>query len=156
MTIFCVPPCGGGGGGAGPPGPPGDTRFFLTFTAPSGVPAGGTQYLSLANVMGSQTGALLTADGAIRGISATVDQVDLTRTYSVQVLSDPSGAGGTGPTIEASVALPANTLRVRDRTFNNSVSGLQDLGVRLVQTFPLAPSASTFEEIVVIVEVSIP
>lgn len=106
--------------------------------------------------MGSQTGALLTADGTIRGISVTVDQVDLTRTYSVQVLSDPSGAGGTGPTVEAAVPLPANTLRVRNRSFSNAVAGLQDLGVRLTQTFPLAPSASTFEEIVVIVEVSIP
>jgi hypothetical protein len=105
-------------------------------------------------VFSSENGDLLTADAQIRGIAIAVDQVDGVQAYTAEVLSDPSGAGGTGPTVEASLVLPINTLRVRNRALAVPVSGLLDLGVRLVRGAGVA--ASVFGEIVVTVEVSIP
>jgi hypothetical protein len=127
----------------------------MRYTHSNGVSGGGTQYLRLGQaVFSSETGDLITADGQIRGVSVTVDQVDASRDYEVRVLTDPSGAGGTGPTVVATLALPTSTLRARDRTLTVAVSGLLDLGVQLVRTSGGGPS--TFNEIVVLVEVSIP
>jgi hypothetical protein len=96
-----------------------------------------------------------TANFTIRGISVTLDVVDAAHTYDVEILSDPSGSGGTGPTLEAVLAIALSTLRVRDRTYAVAIAGLLDLGVRLVRTGG-PPTASSFGEIVVTVEVSIP
>jgi hypothetical protein len=127
----------------------------LRYTHGGGVPASGTQYLRLGvGVFSSENGELITADGQIRGIAISVDQIDGVQAYTAQVLSDPSGGGGTGPTVEASLVLPISTLRVRDRTLAVPVVGLLDLGVRLVRNAGAA--ASVFGEIVVTVEVSIP
>ena len=165
--VFFIPPQGAAGpagptGPAGPSGPSGptgpgasDNRYFLRFTQGSGVPAGGTQFLRLGvGVFSSEDGDLITADGQIRGISIAVNAVDGVQAYTVEVLSDPSGAGGTGPTVEASLVLPINTLRARDRTFAVPVAGLLDLGVRVVRNAGVL--ASVFTDIVVSVEVSIP
>lgn len=156
--VFFVPPQAGSVGPAGPTGPTGggstDARFFLRYTFGGGVPIGGTQYLRLGvGVFSSEDGDLLTADGQIRGIAISVDGAD-PQTYDVEVLSDPSGAGGTGPTVVATLGLPAATLRARNRAFAVAVAGLLDLGVRVVRTSGVA--ASVFGEIVVTVEVSIP
>ena len=155
--VFFVPPQTGPSGPAGPPGPPGsvDARYFLRYTHGGGVPDGADQYLRLGvGVFSSEDGDLLTADGQIRGISVAVDAQDSVRGYDVEILSDPSGVGGTGPTVEATLSLATNTLRARDRTLSVAVSGLLDLGVRLVRTS--GAGASSFGEIVVLVEVSIP
>ncbi len=156
MPIFTVPEFGGGGGGGGPPGPPGDTRYYFRYSfGNGGVPANGTRFLRLAQaVFASETGDLLTDDGAIRGISVTINEIDAARAYEVRALSDPSGAGGTGPTTEATLALPVSTLRARRRDLNVPISGLLDLGVSVVRT--AGAGGSTFDEIVVILEVSIP
>ena len=158
--VFFVPPQAGSVGPAGPTGPTGasgaaDARYFLRYTTDSGVPIGGTQYLRLGvGVFSSQDGDLMTADGQVRGIAVAVDLIDPIQPFAVQVLSDPSGAGGTGPTVIATLNLPASTLRVRNRALAVPVVGLLDLGVRLVRLAGAAPSA--FQEIVVLVEVSIP
>jgi hypothetical protein len=158
---FVIPVIGGAtgptgpGGGSGGSGISGPARYFLRYTHGGGVPDGADQYLRLGvGVFSSEDGDLLVADGRIRGISVAVNVVDASRSYQVEVLSDPSGAGGTGPTVEATLALPSSTLRARDRTFAVAVPGLLDLGVRLVQT--AGAGDSTFDEIVVLVEVSIP
>jgi hypothetical protein len=106
-------------------------------------------------VFSSEDGDLLTADGSIRGISVALDGVDLASTYDINVLSDPSGTGGTGPTVEATLALAANTQRDRRRDLNVPVAGLLDLGVEIRRTSGPAVQ-SPFGEIVVLVEVSIP
>jgi hypothetical protein len=155
--VYFVPPQAGSVGPPGPPGPPGpaDDRYFLRYTHGGGVPTSGSQYLRLGvGVFSSENGDLMTADGQIRGIAIAVDQIDGVQAYTAEVLSDPSGAGGTGPTVEASLILPVSTLRVRDRTLTVPISGLLDLGVRLVRNAGVA--ASVFGEIVVTVEVSIP
>ena len=105
-------------------------------------------------VFSSEDGDLPTADFTIRGISISVDAVDGAQSYDVEVLSDPSGAGGTGPTVEATLALGVGVLRARDRSLAVAIAGLLDLGVRVVRTAGAAPSV--FGEIVVTVEVSIP
>jgi hypothetical protein len=158
--VFFVPPQAGTPGPAGPTGPTGsagsvDERFYLRFTHGGGVPTSGSQYLRLGvGVFSSEDGALPTADFTIRGISIAVDQVDGVQDYTIRVLSDPSGAGGTGPTVEATLALPAGTLRARDRTLAVAVAGLLDLGVRVDRDAGAA--ASVFSDMVVTVEVSIP
>jgi len=159
-VVYFVPPQAGSVGATGSPGPTGppgsgDARYYLRYTHGGGVPDGGVQYLRLGvGVFSSENGDLMTADGQIRGITVTVNALDGSRSYDVEVLSDPSGVGGTGPTVEATLALPTNTLRARDRSLAIPVVGLLDLGVRLVRT--AGAGASTFGEIVVIVEVSIP
>jgi hypothetical protein len=158
--VFFVPPQAGSPGPAGPTGATGpagtvDERFYLRFTHGGGIPTSGSQYLRLGvGVFSSQDGALPTADFTIRGVSIAVDQVDGVQAYTVEVLSDPSGAGGTGPTLEASLALPVGILRARDRTLAVAVAGLLDLGVRVVRNAGAA--ASVFSDMVVTVEVSIP
>jgi len=156
--VFFVPPQAGSVGPPGPTGPTGggstDARFFLRYTYNGGIPIGGTQYLRLGvGVLSSQDGDLMTADGQIRGIAVAVNAID-PQTYNVEVLSDPSGSGGTGPVVAATLGLPINTLRFRSRAFAVAVSGLLDLGVRVVRTAGAA--VSVFSEIVVTVEVSIP
>jgi hypothetical protein len=106
-------------------------------------------------VFSSEDGDLLTADGSIRGISISVDAMDASRTYDVNVLSDPAGVGGTGPTIEGALALPLSTLRARRRDLNVPIAGLLDLGVEIRRASGPA-AVSTFGEMVVLVEVSIP
>lgn len=162
VTIFTVPKYGGGAGPAGPSGPTGAAgasaaRYFLRYTwgGSTVVPSGGTRFLRLGQgVFSSETADLLTADGTIRGVSITVDQVDASRDFEVRVISDPSGAGGTGPTTEGTLALPVSTLRSRRRDLAAVVSGLLDLGVSIVRTS--GAGGSSFNEAVVIVEVSIP
>jgi hypothetical protein len=105
-------------------------------------------------VFSSEDGDMPTADFTIVGVSIAVDSIDAAQAYDVEVLSDPSGGGGTGPTVEATLALPVSTLRVRDRTFAVAVAGLLDLGVRVVRVG--AGVASVFADMVVTVEVSIP
>ena len=156
MSIFTIPTFGAGGGGPGPPGPAGPVTHILRYTHGGGVPAGGIQSLRLGvGVFSSEDGDLLTADCTIIGVSISVDAVDAAHTYDVNVMSDPSGAGGTGPTVEATLPLAVSTLRFRDRTFSAPIVGLLDLGVELVRTAgPATPS--TFSEIVVLVEVTLP
>ena len=96
----------------------------------------------------------LTADGSIRGISFSTDALDGLRTYDINVLTDPSGSGGTGPTVVASMSLPLNTQRIRRRDLAVPVAGLLDLGVEIRRTSGAGGSA--FTEMVVLVEVSIP
>jgi hypothetical protein len=105
-------------------------------------------------VFSSEDGTLMTADGRIRGIAVAVDAIDPGQAYNIEILSDPSGAGGTGPTVLATLALPVSTLRARNRAFVVPVAGLLDLGVRVVRVAP--GGISVFGEIVVTVEVSIP
>lgn len=167
MTIFTVPTLGGAAGPPGPPGPvgpsgptgaagpTGDNTVFLRYSSDVGVPSGGLQYFRLAaGVFASEAGDLSTADATIRGVSVNVDSVDVSRAYDVEVLTDPSGAGGTGPTLVATLSLATNTLRARSSSYVVAVSGLLDIGVRMRRTS--GSGASTFQEAVVIVEVSLP
>jgi hypothetical protein len=163
--VFFIPPQGAAGptgpagptGSAGPTGPSGvaDNRYFLRYTHGTGIPASGSQFLRLGvGVFSSEDGDLMTADGRVRGIAVAVNAIDAAQDYTIQVLSDPSGAGGTGPTVEASLALPVSTLRIRNRSFSAPVAGLLDLGVRVIRNS--GALASVFTDIVVSVEVSIP
>jgi hypothetical protein len=157
LTIFTVPDTGGGGvpGPSGPTGATGpeDARYYLRFTHGGGVPIAGTQYLRLGvGVFSSESGDLLTADGTLIGISVTVNAADVTRDYDVEVLSDPAGLAG-GPTVLGTLAL-SGVRQARRRDLAVAVGGLLDLGVRLVRT--AGAGASTFTEIIVVVEAKIP
>jgi hypothetical protein len=156
LTIFTVPRLGGGAPGPpGPPGPAGQSTYYLQYTGQHGVLAV-QQYLSMGpGVLASQTGGLLTANGTLVGVSVAVDVIDAARSYDVEVLTDPSGAGGTGPTVVATLPLAAGVLRNRVSGLAVAVAGLLDLGVRLTRSAgPAGPS--DFKQVAVIVEATIP
>lgn len=156
MTIFTVPAYGsGGGGGPGPPGPAGPVTVFLRYTSGTAVPDGGVRYLQLGpNVYSSEAGDLPTADFTIIGASIAVNVVDTVRAYNLEILTDPSGSGGTGPTVVGTLFLPLSTLRNRTRALSIPVAGLTDIGVRLSRTSGTGPS--TFTDIAVLLEATIP
>lgn len=147
----------GPSGVTGPTGTTGPTgpavhRFFLSETINNGVPAAGTRFLlSGGGTFSSDVGRLLPANGTIRGIAVAVDQVDAGHAYNVQVVSSPAGV----PVVLATLALPVSTKLARDRTYSAAVAGLTEIGVRLVRTSGAA-TASVFNDVTVLVEVSIP
>ena len=157
MSIFTIPSFGGGGGGGpGPPGPAGPVTHILRYTHGGGVPASGIQSLRLGvGVFSSENGDLITADFTIIGVSFATDALDAGHAFDVNVMTDPSGSGGTGPTAVATLPVPVSTQRVRDRTFSVGVAGLLDLGVEMIRTSgPATPSV--FGEMTVLVEVTLP
>lgn len=143
-------------GETGPSGPTGDTgpqeqRFFFTFTIDNGVPTAGTRYLLVGpGTFCSDVGQLLTANGTIRGIAVAVSVIDASRSYNVEVVSSPAGV----PAVLATLALPTSTKTARDRTYSAALAGLTEFGVRLVRS--AGAGASSFGDVVVTVEVSIP
>lgn len=155
MTIFTVPNYSGGVGPPGPPGPPGaaGAASYLTYGSAQPVPGSGILYLQAdGGVITSTTGCVVPADSTLIGISIAVNTLPV-NSYNVEILSDPSGVGGTGPTVLATLPL-VGVLRNRTRALAIPITGLLDIGARLVRTAGAGPSV--FNRTVVIAEVTTP
>ena len=126
-------------------------HYFLRYTRPTGVPVGGTQYLDLGpSVVSSSIGERLPFAATLKGLTISLNVVDVTRDYSLQLLSDPAGAFA----VLATLTVPAGTLDKVDRTYAVAIPSGTKIGARLIRTS--GAGASTFEEVDVLVEITTP
>ena len=113
----------GAGGGA-------DGGVSVTMGHNGGVPgAVGVRLLRITEgATVGDVGFILPAAGTLIGLALTVDVPHPTNTYILEVLSDPTGKQGTGPTVIATLSLPAG---VRDPAPRRDLSAAVALGVEL-------------------------
>jgi hypothetical protein len=144
-------------GGTGPDGPTGDTgpqanNYFLTFTISNGVPTSGTRYANVGqNVLSSEVGIRLPAASTLVGITYSADATPgASRTYDVEVISDPAGT----PSIEATLAIGNAESADSRRDLSVAIGATTLLGVRM--TRQADAGSSSFTDVVIIVELSIP
>ena len=131
---------------------PSDHRYFIKFTAENPVVGVGTQYLGHSDgVLSSELGLRLPYNATLRSITVSVDTQDVARAYRVDILKDPAGT----PAILGSVALGAGNTHAAQTGLSASIIANTDLiGARIVRT--AGTGASTFANIVVMAEISVP
>lgn len=126
-------------------------HYFLRYTRPTGVPIGGTQYLDIGpGTVSSSVGERLPVAATLKGVTISLNIVDGTRDYSLQVLSDPAGA----PAVLATLTVPTGTLDKADRSFAVAIPAGTKIGARMIRTS--GAGVSDFDEIDVLLELTIP
>lgn len=132
---------------------PGTDGFggVFRYTSNSGVPGGGTLYLSTGDsVRCSDAGDRLIDDVEIGGMSVRVDVADLSRDYDVEVVSNPSGVSG--PTVVlATLALPSGSVSEGRNDLTTLVTAPTEIGARFVIT--AGGGSSSFNKINVNIQV---
>lgn len=118
------------------------------YTRASTVPGSGTRYLRTSDGIDVSTcGDRLIQDVRITGISIRVDSADASRSYTVEVLSDPSGT----PAVLASLTLPVSSTGAGRNDLAVFVTAPTEIGVRVV--LATGSGASSFSNINVNVQV---
>jgi len=105
------------------------------------------------NVFANDVGEVMPADFTIRRITFAADAVDASRTYAVEVLTDPANIAAARATV-ASTTVPISTRLHRSAALAVAVSGVVDIGVRI--RLLTGTGNSSFGDVSVNVEISIP
>ena len=81
----------------------------------------------------------------VTAISIEVDVADATRSFTVDVITDPSGT----PTSIATLTLPVSSRTATTTSVSGAVAAATEVGVRLVRA--TGAGAATFNDVVVLV-----
>jgi hypothetical protein len=126
-------------------------RFHVRWTGSTSVIGAGVLYLSPGeNVNAATCGETFEFTTAIRAISITVDSVDVTRSYRVELGTTPTTTFT--PITGANLALPSGSRIATRADLNIALAVNTEYGVRLVRT--AGTGASTFRDCVVDIEFS--
>jgi hypothetical protein len=99
----------------------------------------------------SSCGEILTAAATFRGLTVTVDTAEATNNYDVELISDPTGAR---TLIGSALTLTAGNRTAKRRDQSAAIVADTEIGARVVLSS--GSGASTFSDVVVVVELSIP
>jgi hypothetical protein len=125
---------------------PGVARISLAGSADGGPivtlghgggipPAVGVRFLRL--IQDTNTGDVgftLTAAATLIGLTISVDFAHPTNEYTVEMLSDPTGKQGSGPTVIGTLVLAATNRNAWRRDLSVAIAAGAELGVRVVRT----------------------
>jgi len=127
-------------------------RLVLEFASPGRVMSAGVRYLDREAIACSLIPTLLHAAWNLIGISIVVDLVDASRTYDVEVVSNPHT--GSPAIIGTALTVPLSTLSASTRALTTAVPVNTLWGVRIVRA--TGSGLSTFTRARVEIEVEMP
>ena len=130
----------------------GSSTDFLhyRYTNSNGVPNGGTRfYRTGEGARVSSVGDVADAALIIRAVVSSVDVADTDRTYTVEVVSDPSGS----PSVLATFTIDGNTSRFEKSTgLSVNIPVDTEFGVRVVRASGAGASSFSIHNVNVLVE----
>jgi hypothetical protein len=109
------------------------------------VPGGGTRYLQAGGVNVSSASDIIIRAANVTAISIEVDTADAARSYTVEVITNPSGI----PVSIATLTLPVSVRTANTTAVSGAVPAATEVGVRLVRATGVG--AATFNDVVVLV-----
>lgn len=124
-------------------------RLVMEFGSPGRVPSAGVRYLERAGVACSLVPSLLPAAWTLIGLTITIDVVDATRAYDIEVVSDPHGVPAV---IGTALPLPLSTLSASTRALTTAVPANTLWGVRIRRATSTGQSSFTRARVEVEVE----
>jgi hypothetical protein len=119
-----------------------DGGYFVTLGHGGGVPpAVGVRFLKvLESTNTGDVGFCLTSAATLVGLTLAVDNAHPTNTYRLEMLSDPTGKQGSGPTVIGFLDLAATVRKDSRRDLSVLVALGAELGARLRRTGGSGPS----------------
>jgi len=118
----------------------------LEFNHDAGVPGSGIRYLrNCEGVPSSQAGELIAPAHTLTSVTVQLDEVDTSRAYEVEVITDSSSV----PIVIATVSLPTNTTQASATALTINIPTNTEIGVRLIRIS--GSGESTFDAINVII-----